>query len=59
MVNHSGEDYTIHIHGELSNRASKIALMRLLVDLDNYMLVCLGTTDESEINTKHLEEKQQ
>lgn len=59
MVNQSGEDYTIHIHGELSNRASKIALMRLLVDLDNYMLVCRGTTDDSEINTKHLEEKQQ
>lgn len=59
MVNQSGDDYAIHIHGELSNRASKIALMRLLVDLDNYMLVCRRTTDDSEINTKHLEEKQQ
>lgn len=59
MVNQSGEDYAIRIHGELSNRASKIALMRLLVDLDNYMLVCRRTTDDSETDTKHLEEKQQ
>lgn len=59
MVNQSGDDYTIHIRGKLSNRASKLAFNHLLLDMDNYMLFCRRTTDDSEINTKHLEEKQQ
>lgn len=40
MVNQSGDDYTIHIHGKLSNRASKLAFNHLLLDMDNYMLFC-------------------